>query len=128
MYKKNISPKHAAVMVEAVCGGATTVSQKSVTNLISPEISIKRPVLSRSILSALANFDELPDSAFVRQPVVMGLLSCSKATLWRWVKISRIPPPTKLGIRMSAWQVGPLRDCIRHLGTSDEISVSAKTG
>lgn len=64
---------------------------------------------------SLANFDQLPDSAFVRQTVLLGLFSCSKATLWRWVKSSRIPSPVKLGNRISAWQVGPLRACLRQI-------------
>lgn len=31
----------------------------------------------------LAGFDNLPDSANVRIRIVMGLLSCSDATVWR---------------------------------------------
>ncbi|MBI4807737.1 MAG: AlpA family phage regulatory protein [Nitrosomonadales bacterium] len=66
----------------------------------------------------LGNFDQLPDSAFVRQAVVLGLFSCSKATLWRWVKSSRIPSPVRLGSRLTAWQVGPLRTCLRKIEAS----------
>jgi len=71
-----------------------------------------------AVQPSLANFDQLPDSAFVRQTVVLGLFSCSKATLWRWVKSSRIPSPVKLGNRLSAWQVGPLRACLRQIEAS----------
>lgn len=70
------------------------------------------------VQASLVNFDYLPESAFVRQAVVLGLFSCSKATLWRWVKSSRIPSPVKLGNRLSAWQVGPLRSCLRRIEES----------
>lgn len=71
-----------------------------------------------SVQASLANFDHLPDSAYVRQAVLLGLFSCSKATLWRWVKSSRIPSPVKLGNRLSAWQVGPLRGYLRRVEAS----------
>jgi predicted DNA-binding transcriptional regulator AlpA len=64
---------------------------------------------SSSIPDALKNFDSLPDSAHVRQPVVEGLWSCSGSTVWRMVKRGCIPPPHKLSERISAWNVGELR-------------------
>lgn len=58
---------------------------------------------------ALKNFDDLPDSANVRQPVVEGLYGCSAATVWRGVKTGRIPKPRKLSDRVTTWNVGELR-------------------
>jgi len=55
------------------------------------------------------SFDIAPDSAYVREPVVAAILSCSHATLWRWVKDGRIPSPRKLSPRVTAWNVGELR-------------------
>ena len=49
-----------------------------------------------AIPDALKNFDSLPDSANVRQPVVQGLFGCSHATIWRNVKKGIIPAPRKL--------------------------------
>ena len=46
-----------------------------------------------SINSALSNFDQLPDSANVRLPTVMGLYGISAATIWRQVKTGNIPSP-----------------------------------
>ena len=63
------------------------------------------------IETALSQFDQLPDSAFVRLPVVTGLFGCSKATAWRWVKQSVLPPPIKRG-GISAWKVGELREVL----------------
>ncbi len=59
--------------------------------------------------TALINFDNLPDSAHVRQPVVEVLYACSAATVWRRVKAGIIPAPRNLGPRITAWNVGQLR-------------------
>ena len=58
---------------------------------------------------ALKNFDLLPDSANVRQPVVEALFGCSAATVWRMVKRGTLPAPRKLSERITAWNVGALR-------------------
>ena len=62
-----------------------------------------------AIPSSLQNFDSLPDSANVRQPVVQALLGCSSATVWRMVKRGTLPAPRKLSERVTAWNVGELR-------------------
>lgn len=61
---------------------------------------------------ALKDFDSLPDSANVRQPVVEGLFACSPATVWRMVKRGTLPAPRKLSERISAWNVGDLRKAL----------------
>lgn len=55
------------------------------------------------------NFDILPDSAFVRLPVVVLLDSSSPATIWRKAKKGTFPAPVKLGEKSTAWNVGALR-------------------
>jgi len=62
--------------------------------------------------AALINFDSLPDSANVRQPVVQGLFTCSPATVWRMVKRGTLPKPRKLSTRVTAWNVGELRQAL----------------
>ncbi len=57
----------------------------------------------------LANFDDLPDSAHVRIPVVAALYGVGTATVWRWVKAGRLPKPLKVGPNTTAWRVGDLR-------------------
>jgi predicted DNA-binding transcriptional regulator AlpA len=64
---------------------------------------------NHTLPSALQYFDQLPDSANVRQPIVEALFACSSTTLWRRVKDGRIPKPRKLSDRVTAWQVGELR-------------------
>lgn len=62
-----------------------------------------------AIHTSLRNFDQLPDSAHVRQPTVEALIGCSPATVWRMVKRGTLPAPRKLSQRVTAWNVGDLR-------------------
>lgn len=65
-----------------------------------------------NISNTLRNFDFLPDSAYVRQPVVQSLYACSAASVWRGVKAGRIPKPSKLSPRTTCWNVGELRHAL----------------
>ena len=67
---------------------------------------------SKEIPDALKNFDLLPDSANVRQPVVQGLVGCSAATIWRMVKRGALPKPRKISTRVTVWNVGELREVL----------------
>lgn len=58
---------------------------------------------------ALKHFDELPDSAYVRLPVLKGLFACSSATIWRRVLASKLPKPRRLSKKITDWNVGQLR-------------------
>ncbi len=61
---------------------------------------------------SLLNFDQLPNSANVRLPVVQTLFACSPASVWRGVKSGRIPKPKKLSPRTTGWNVGELRQAL----------------
>lgn len=67
---------------------------------------------------ALKNFDSLPDSANVRQPVVQALFACSHATVWRMVKRGTLPAPKKLSDNVTAWSVGDLRKALSSIGAA----------
>lgn len=69
---------------------------------------------------ALANFEHLPDTAFVREPVVRGLYGISHATVWRWVKAGIIPQPVKLSSKSTGWRVSDLRAALR--ATAEEVA------
>jgi predicted DNA-binding transcriptional regulator AlpA len=71
---------------------------------------------SSTIPEALKNFDQLPDSASVRQPVVEALYACSSASVWRGVAAGRIPKPRKLSPRTTCWNVGELRKALAEVG------------
>lgn len=65
--------------------------------------------LTPSIPEALVNFDKLPNSAYIRLPVLKALYGVSSATIWRGVKTGAIPKPSKLSERCTAWNVGLVR-------------------
>ncbi|MCB1983978.1 MAG: AlpA family phage regulatory protein [Burkholderiales bacterium] len=73
---------------------------------------------SGTIPEALRNFDQLPNTANVRQPVVQALYACSAASVWRGVKDGRIPKPRKLSPRTTCWNVGELRQALSKTGNS----------
>lgn len=64
------------------------------------------------IPEALASFDQLPNSANVRLPIVMRLYGISSASVWRGVKAGIIPKPRKLTPRTTAWLVRDLREAL----------------
>jgi predicted DNA-binding transcriptional regulator AlpA len=68
--------------------------------------------LNQEIPESLRNFDSLPDSAHVRQPVVQALFAISSATVWRRVKNGSLPRPYKHGPRTTTWNVGELRGAL----------------
>lgn len=61
------------------------------------------------ISPALANFDELPDSAHIRVKEVAALKGISVPTVWRWIHQGHLPKPVRLGPNVTAWKVGDLR-------------------
>lgn len=73
-------------------------------------------VIQTSIPAALKSFDQLPDLAQVRLPVVQALYACSPASVWRGVKDGRIPKPRKLSPRTTCWNVGELRAALAITG------------
>lgn len=62
-----------------------------------------------NIPEALANFDQLPDSAYIRLPVLQRLYGVSAATIWRGIKQNKIPKGCKLSERCTAWSVKAIR-------------------
>jgi predicted DNA-binding transcriptional regulator AlpA len=71
-----------------------------------------KSVLHRTMPDALANFDQLPDSAYIRLPVMTGLFGVSAASIWRGVKNQSIPKPVKLTERTTAWSVRLVRQAL----------------
>lgn len=68
--------------------------------------------LSNTIPEALKDFDQLPNSAYIRLPVVQRLYGISTASVWRGVKNGTIPAPKKLSIRCTGWNVGLIRKAL----------------
>lgn len=68
--------------------------------------------------AAIPNFDDLPNTAWVRQaqlvrdpkhPTRPTPLPFSAATFWRLVASKKFPQPTRLSERVTAWKVGDVR-------------------
>ncbi len=66
----------------------------------------------------ISSFDDLPDSAFIREaqlvqspkrPEIPAPLPFSAPTLWRKVKAGTFPAPVKLSDRVTAWRVSDVR-------------------
>jgi prophage regulatory protein len=57
-----------------------------------------------------AHFDQLPESAFIRQSQLVGkVLPFSAATLWRKCREGRFPAPIKIPPNVTAWRVSEVR-------------------
>ncbi len=69
----------------------------------------KRKANAHAVPTALTHFDALPDSAYVRKPVVTGLTGWSDATLYRRIAAGAFPAPDHPSPGTSAWKVGALR-------------------
>lgn len=67
---------------------------------------------STAIPAELTHFDQLPGSAFVRLPVVIGLLGCSASAVWRNVKTGNLPAPVKVCPNVTGWRVSDLREAL----------------
>ena len=65
--------------------------------------------LTNNLSPALTNFDAMPNSAFIRLPVIKALYGVSSATIWRGCRNGTIPKPSKLSERCTAWNVGLVR-------------------
>lgn len=94
------------------------MTEQKTTPARKRRISATKPkVTAEHCTAAIPSFDELPDSALVRQsqlvrdpkhPTRPTPLPFSPSTFWRRVQ-SDFPKPVKLGKRITAWRVGDVR-------------------
>ena len=72
----------------------------------------------------LSFFETLPDSALIREKLIIGkeiknkvnippLVPVSRSTWRRWVKAGIAPQPIKLSAGIVAWQGGDIREWLR---------------
>lgn len=90
----------------------TIPARKRHTSAMEPEVAAVH------YKAEIPSFDELPDSALVRQsqlvrdpkhPTRPTPLPFSPATFWRRNREGTFPKPVKLGERITAWRVGDVR-------------------
>lgn len=65
--------------------------------------------------NAPAQFD-LPETGFVRLPLVLRHIPVSKSKWWKGVQDGTFPTPVKLAGRVTAWRAEDIRDLIDELG------------
>ncbi|MGB7194885.1 MAG: AlpA family phage regulatory protein [Collimonas pratensis] len=54
-------------------------------------------------------FDSLPNTGYIRLPIVLKFYPVSKSTWWAGVKTGRFPAGVKLSERVTAWKVDDIR-------------------
>ena len=54
----------------------------------------------------------LPETGFVRLPIVLKVFPISESVWWEGVRNGTYPKPVKLGKRISAWRVDDVRRLI----------------
>lgn len=83
-------------------------------------IGVTKMQSSKKIPEALAQFDTLPDSAFIRLPVMKVLYGVCGSSIYRNVAKGIIPKPSKLTPRTTTWNVGQVRAALAaKAGVSD---------
>jgi len=58
----------------------------------------------------------IPETGFIRLPVVLSLIPISKSSLYAGIKKGLYPAPVKLSERTSAWRVEDIRNLIEKIG------------
>lgn len=67
---------------------------------------------SESITNALNRFNAMPDSAYIRLPVVKELFGVSGPTIYRMIKAGNLEPPERIGAKSSGFRVGAIRKAL----------------
>jgi prophage regulatory protein len=69
---------------------------------------------SPEVCKAASTFDNLPASGYIRQAqLIPDVVPFSSATLWRKCKAGEFVAPTKLSARVTAWNVGLVRNWLQ---------------
>ena len=64
--------------------------------------------------------DPLPQTGFVRLPVVLQHIPICATSWWNGVKEGKYPQPVKIGMRTTAWRAEEIRDLIEQLSNPQE--------
>lgn len=64
----------------------------------------------------MSNSAALPETGFVRLPIVLAVFPVSRSKWWAMVKAGRAPAPVKLSERTTAWRVEDIRALIESAG------------
>jgi len=61
----------------------------------------------------------LPETGFVRLPLILELIPIGRSTWWAGVKSGKYPKQVKLGENTAAWRVGDIKALIESFNNSD---------
>ena len=115
--------ENSALPIKGAAGPSLEMPGQQLVAQIPSSQAVPKPATSkqRGIPYALRIFSDLPAEAFVRQDVVEALFACSGATVWRHIQKHLIPKSKKLSSRITAWQVGELREALtrKHEGENN---------
>lgn len=89
-------------------------------NTQQTEFSVKA-FRKSAIVETVKHFDELPNSALVRNVHLEILLGLSRSTIWRWVRDGLLPEPLKRNGRAVGFRVGDVRAALAK-GTVPDIA------
>lgn len=62
------------------------------------------------------NINALPETGFVRLPVILAIFPVSRSSWWQGCKEGRFPRPVKLSERTTAWRAEDIRALIASYG------------
>ncbi len=65
------------------------------------------------------NTNLLPDTGFVRLPIILKVIPVGKSSWWAGCKTGRFPQPVKLGPRTTAWKTEDIRKLISTLNSEN---------
>lgn len=71
---------------------------------------------------SLANFESLPDSAFIDVSLVALLFNCSANTVWRRAKAGILPAPVRISPQQTRWRVVEIRQALASAGNYSECA------
>ena len=66
------------------------------------------------------NYNQLPETGFLRLPSVLKVFPVSKSTWWAGVKEGRYPQPVKLGPKITAWRAEDIHKLIDVMNTQNQ--------
>jgi predicted DNA-binding transcriptional regulator AlpA len=76
-------------------------------SLIRQYLNFNNKFMSNNI-----NIISLPETGFVRLPLILKIFPIGRSTWWQGVKDGKYPKPVKLGQRTTAWKVEDIKDLI----------------
>lgn len=67
----------------------------------------------------------LPETGFIREPVILSIIPVSRSTWWAGVKSGRFPAGLKLSSRVTAWRVEDIRALITQIAANQPMHKEA---